>query len=260
MTLSVIIPTKNEAANIAACIRAFDAVRDRVEVIVVDNASTDGTPALAAKLGAHVFAQGPERCAQRNRGGREATLPAATIDEILARCSSVAHPGTVQRPPCLYIPEQRVGTGLRLAARNFERSFYDGTCIDGLRVIPRALSEQVGGYDESLVAGEDWDLDRRILATGAETARTRGALIHNEANQGLRRLLAKKAYYSASVAAYRRKWGDDAICGKQFGLAYRYFGVFVENGKWKRLVAHPVLAAVMYAERILVGLTYLLHR
>ena len=31
-------------------------------------------------------------------------------------------------------------------------------------------------------------------------------------------------------------------------------------GKWKRLVAHPVLAAVMYAERILVGLTYLLHR
>ena len=55
MTLSVVIPTKNEAANIAACIRAFDAVRDRVEVIVVDNASTDGTPALAAKLGARVF-------------------------------------------------------------------------------------------------------------------------------------------------------------------------------------------------------------
>lgn len=272
MTLSVVIPTKNEAANIAACIHAFDGVRGRVEIIVVDNASTDETPAIAAKLGAHVFAQGPERCAQRNRGAREATgdvllfvdadmtLPAATVGEILSRCSPDRQTGATRPLPCLYIPETRVGKGLRLAARDFERSFYDGTCIDGLRVIPRALFEQVGGYDESLVACEDWDLDRRILATGAETARTRGALIHNEANQGLRRLLAKKAYYSASVAAYRRKWGDDAICGKQFGLAYRYFGVFVENGKWKRLVAHPVLAAVMYAERILVGLTYLLHR
>lgn len=276
--LSVVIPTKNEAANIAACIRAFDAARDWVEIVVVDNFSTDRTPEIAASLGARVFTQGPERCAQRNRGWREATgdvvlfvdadmiLPRETIDEILALYSptSPSHPlnfSTSQlRPLSLYLPEHRVGHGLRLRARNFERSFYDGTCIDGLRVIPRVWLEKVGGYDESLVACEDWDLDRRLLAAGAPTAIAKGHLLHNESNQGLARLLAKKAYYAKSVDTYRRKWKNDAICRRQFGLAYRFFGVFVENGKWKRLLRHPILAAVMYAERILVGATYILHR
>ena len=132
--------------------------------------------------------------------------------------------------------------------------------VDGLRVVRRSLLERVGGYDESLVACEDWDLDRRLIAAGAATATTRGGLLHNEARQSLKTLLKKKAYYSASVAAYRRKWGDDAVCRRQFGLWYRYFGVFVEKGKWKRLLRHPILAAVMYAERIAVGFTYLLNR
>ena len=48
--------------------------------------------------------------------------------------------------------------------------------------------------------------------------------------------------------------------GKQFGLYYRFLGVFIENGKWKRLIRHPILAFVMYFERFAVGLTYLLNR
>ena len=271
MTLSVVIPTKNEAANIVACIRAFDGVRDRGEVIVVDNASTDGTPALAAKLGARVFEQGPERSAQRNRGWRvsradwvvildaDMILPPETLAEILAVAACA--PQRADAPVAYWIPEARTGVGLRVKARNFERSFYDGTCIDALRLFRTSVLEATGGYDESLIAGpEDWELDIRVLATGARCAVLKGHLIHNEKRLTLRRMLAKKAYYAKSMAAYQAKWRGHPALRKQFGLGYRYFGVFVENGKWKRLVAHPVLAAVMYAERILVGLTYLLHR
>ena len=273
--LSVVIPTKNEESNIAACIRAFDAVRARVEVIVVDNFSADRTREIASALGARVFTQGPERSAQRNRGWREATgdvilfvdadmiLPRETIDEILSTSHPTPHtphPSPLTSQPSLYIPEHRVGHGLRLRARNFERSFYDGTCIDGLRVIPRAWLEKVGGYDESLVACEDWDLDRRLLAAGTPTVVTKGHLLHNEANLGLARLLAKKAYYAKSMAAYQAKWSGHPALRKQLSVGYRFFGVFVERGKWKRLLRHPVLTAVMYAERFLVGVTYLLNR
>ena len=263
--MSVVVPTKNEEANIGACLAAFGPFRGEVELIVVDNSSPDRTREIAAAAGARVLTQGPERCAQRNRGWREArgafvmfvdadmVVPEGTAREILETCRAGA-------ADALYIPETRVGRGLRIKARNFERSFYDGTCIDGLRVVRRTLLERVGGYDEALVACEDWDLDRRLAAAGARTAATRGALLHNEARQGLRRFLAKKAYYSASVAAYRAKWGDDAVCRRQFGLGYRYFGVFAENGKWRRLLRHPILAAVMYFERIAVGATYLLCR
>ena len=264
--LSVVVPTKNEEANIAACLGAFAPVRNEVELIVVDNSSPDATREIAERCGAKVLVQGPERCAQRNRGWRESSaeyvmfvdadmvVPPETAREILEVCASE------DAPDALYVPETRVGTGLRIKARNFERGFYDGTCIDGLRVIRRSILEAVGGYDESLVACEDWDLDRRLVAAGARTSTTRGALFHNEAKQGLKTLLRKKAYYSKSVAAYRAKWNNDETCGKQFGLAYRFFGVFVENGKWKRLLRHPILAAVMYMERIAVGFTYLLNR
>lgn len=49
--VSVIVMTRNEAANIVACL---DSVRDFAEVFVVDSASTDGTAGLAAAAGAQV--------------------------------------------------------------------------------------------------------------------------------------------------------------------------------------------------------------
>ena len=61
-----------------------------------------------------------------------------------------------------------------------------------------------------------------------------------------------------SMAAYQAKWKGHQALKRQFGFFYRYFGVFVEHGKWRRLLRHPILAAVMYLERIAVGFTYLL--
>lgn len=49
--LSVILITKNEAANIEACLRSV-AFAD--EIVVVDSGSTDDTVAIAHRLGAHV--------------------------------------------------------------------------------------------------------------------------------------------------------------------------------------------------------------
>jgi len=269
MRLTVVIPTKNEEANIGACIDAFTEFSSRLDIIVVDNFSTDKTRDIAADKGVTVLLKGPERCAQRNRGWQEAVgdyvmfvdadmiVPRDTMLEIFAQCADAKRKGSVD---AWYVREVRSGEGLRMKARNFERSFYDGTCIDGLRVIRKSLLEKVGGYDENLVACEDWDLDRRIIAAGAKTSVTMGHLVHNEARQDIKMFLKKKAYYATSVAAYREKWKNDAICRKQFGIGYRYLGVFVEKGKWKRLFAHPLLAAVMYMERIAVGVTYLIHR
>ena len=285
MKLSAVITTRNEAANIANCIHAFDAVRDEVEVIVVDNASTDDTKKIAADLGATVLDKGPERCAQRNLGWQMAKaewvivldadmiLPQETIKEMLGiagrgqdlgRKTEDGRPGLaskVSSPLASWIPEIRTGSGIRVKARNFERSFYDGTCIDALRLFHKSILEKTGGYDESLIAGgEDWELDIRILETGAKCAILKNHLVHNEKQLTLKRMLEKKAYYSKSMTAYQAKWRGHPALKKQFGLLYRFFGVFVERGKWKRLLRHPVLAFVMYFERMAVGLIYLLNR
>ena len=49
--VSVVVMTRNEAANIVACL---DSVRNFAELVVVDSASTDGTAELAAASGARV--------------------------------------------------------------------------------------------------------------------------------------------------------------------------------------------------------------
>ena len=224
MTLSVVITTRNESANIANCIRAFDGFRGDVEVIVVDNGSTDDTKGIAASLGAKVLDKGPERSAQRNLGWRTAVapwvvildadmiLPRETIEEMLA-CPSRSGVAAY------WIPEVRTGEGIRVKARNFERSFYDGTCIDALRLFSKEILEKTGGYDENLIAGpEDWELDIRVLETGAKCEVLKIS-----------------------------PW-------------YRFVGVFVEKGKWKRLLRHPILACVMYFERFAVGLVYLRNK
>src|SRR5580658_1383539 len=49
--ISVLIPAKNERANIRACV---ESARFAAEVVVVDSGSTDGTREIAAELGASV--------------------------------------------------------------------------------------------------------------------------------------------------------------------------------------------------------------
>lgn len=265
MKLSAVITTRNEAANIAACVRSFDDAvrRGEAEVIVVDNASTDDTKKIAEELGAAVYDKGPERSAQRNLGWQMAKgewvvildadmiLPKETVEEILA----------VNDGDAYWIPEIRTGDGIRVRARNFERSFYDGTCIDALRLFRKAVLEKTGGYDENLIAGpEDWELDIRVLATSAKCAVLKHNLIHNEKRLTLRKMLQKKAYYTKSFAAYQAKWVGHPAVKRQFSPFYRYIGVFVENGKWRKILRHPILFAVMMFERVAVGVVYLINR
>ncbi len=75
--ISVVIPARDEAGRIGATVTAVraQAPPDGLEVLVVDDASTDGTAAEAAAAGAQVLrlAQGGNPGAARNRGARAAS-------------------------------------------------------------------------------------------------------------------------------------------------------------------------------------------
>lgn len=76
MKLSIIIPTYNEAANIAGLVKdLFSCARDReIEVIVSDAGSKDATMEVALKAGAIVLqSPKPGRAAQMNYASRFAT-------------------------------------------------------------------------------------------------------------------------------------------------------------------------------------------
>ena len=296
MLLTAVIPTKNEGRNIRACIESFlPAVREGWgEVIVVDNGSEDDTvlEVESWKLNVErsasstetsniqhstsniqqpsspirILQKGPERSAQRNEGWRQARgeyvffvdadmrVPEETLREIQRKIQST------EKADAYFVREVRIGDGWWTRVRNFERSFYDATCIDALRVIRRSVLEQVEGYDETMTGPEDWDLDRKILQVTQNVALTDGHLLHDEQRLTFRRLLQKKAYYSGAFEIYQRKWNHDAVIRKQFGLWYRFFGVFLEKGKWKRVVTHPHYMVAIWFERMCVGMVYLTRR
>ena len=72
--LSIIIPTLDEAAGIAATLAALQPFRQRgVEVIVVDGGSRDDTVARATPLADRVLSASPGRARQMNAGAAAST-------------------------------------------------------------------------------------------------------------------------------------------------------------------------------------------
>jgi glycosyltransferase involved in cell wall biosynthesis len=261
--VSVIVTTKNEEKNIENCLKSIkDQTFWNTEVIVVDNHSEDETVKTARKYTNKVYLEGPERSSQRNYGAKVARgeyllyldadmiLSPNVIEECVKKCE-------IDRTDALYLPERIVGEGFWIKVRDFERSFYTGTVIDAVRFIRKDLFERVGGFDETLVGPEDWDFDRRLRKIG-RTGVINTALYHNEGSFDVKRYLKKKKYYTAGIKDYVRKWGsNDPETMKQLGMRYRLMGVFVEKGKWKRLIRHPLFTSSMYYLRFRVALEYL---
>jgi glycosyltransferase involved in cell wall biosynthesis len=55
--VAVVLPCKNEAASIASVVRSFRAALPDARIVVVDNASSDGTAEVAAEAGAVVISE-----------------------------------------------------------------------------------------------------------------------------------------------------------------------------------------------------------
>lgn len=272
--VSVVIISLNEEENIARCIESVQRQTfpaDRMEILLVDcspipdGAADSPTMAIARQYIDAVHHSGKGFSIQKNYGAHHSSGKYIlnldgdmTVSETLVQeCFDICE---AEPFAALYIPEVVVGEGSWIKARNFERSFYDHTCINGVRFIRREAFDAIGGFDEAVVIAEDWDFDRRINEAGP-TKMVTSPLYHNEGHLKISSFMKGKAYYSKNLKPYIEKWGvDDPIVKKQLGIPYRYFGVYTENGKWKKLLCHPILTARMYFIKGMTGLQYLIHR
>ena len=264
--VSVIVPTKNSAPTLEACLKSIkDQTYYPIELIVVDNHSSDATREIARRFTDKVYVQGPERSAQRNYGagrasGRyllmvdsdmelDADVVKACSDEML-RNSAVC--GVV-------IPEESFGAGIWARCKRLERSFYIGVpWIEAARFFTKTTYEAVGGYDEALVSGEDWDLAKRVEKIG-KIARVGEVIHHNEGHISLLGALRKKYYYAHYAKAYLARNPEKSSLFAQAGPVQRYRLFLAAPGK---LFARPLLGVAMLvmktAEFAAGGLGYVL--
>lgn len=170
--------TVAEAVTTAAHFDLAEADDPQVELIYVDSGSTDGSVALATAKGWRVLALEVGRPTAAR--GRNAGWRAARGDTVLfLDGDTVLHPSFAMSA----MPEfQRADTAVVWGHRRElfpERSVYNrvmdldwvyapgytGFC-GGDALFKRPALEAVGGFDETLIAGEEPELCRRLMAAG----------------------------------------------------------------------------------------------
>ncbi len=181
--VSVVVIGRNEGDRLVRClesIRAMEPPPGPVEIVYVDSASTDGSPERARSLGVTVVEVKPERpCAAV---GRNAGWKAARGTYVLfLDGDTVLAPGFVRRAlASLEEPSGKVAVAwghrreIDVAGSLYNRVLDldwvyppgPSEFCGGDALMRRDVLEEVGGYDESLIAGEEPEMCRRMRAKG----------------------------------------------------------------------------------------------
>lgn len=184
ISCSVVIPCYNAARFLPETIGSLiGQTRAPVEIVVVDDGSTDDSAGVAANLGGLVRV-----LRQRNQGesvARNVGLGAATGDYVLfLDADDVLAPQSIERLTDAVSTAPGAVAVMGVAyftedpARPFERQVpeYPGFFPAIVQTnfgpphcwfTPRSLALQVGGFREDLVHSEDWEFWGRIALTGA---------------------------------------------------------------------------------------------
>lgn len=180
MDVSVVIPARNRAHTLPACLASVQAqTRPAREVIVVDDGSSDDTAAVAERHGARVL-RGPARGAQ---AARNAGVQAARGDWIAFQDSDDTWlPGKLALQHAAWQAAgggDRVvhGDGWKLDEATGRRAplqvpLTEGDCLALLLarpaplfptlLVPRAALQAIGGLDETCPAYQEWDSAIRL--------------------------------------------------------------------------------------------------
>lgn len=179
--VSFVIPVRNDVVRLQRCLTSItrnEYPRDLIEIVVVDNESTDGSAAGAREYGAIVIkSPGDSVAAHRNRGAR------AALGSIIAFVDSdhEIDRNWIETAVEVLTDPNVAATGSAYLTQpypNWVQQQYDGMRSRPLRredvswlgsgnfAVKRAAFDRVGGFNATLTACEDVDLCNRLRLAG----------------------------------------------------------------------------------------------
>lgn len=241
--VSVIVPTKNSSRLFQPCLDSIhQQTYKNIELIVVDNNSTDDTKAIAKRYTSHVFNKGPERSAQVNYGVEQAkgeyiykvdsdfVLDPTVIEECVAEMAKGFDAVVVHNSP-----DVRVSWIARI--RKFEVDMYKYDIVhSSARFVKKDVYQAIGGFNSEVTAGEDYDFQNKLNRGGYKTGFVDAEALH---------LGEPKKFWPHMRKYY--DYGKDFVHYKQYNQEESKdqlkFGRSVYAKHWKRFVKHPLKAA-----------------
>ena len=235
--VSVAIPSRNSAGTIDSCLDSIESQTYRpLEVIVVDNRSSDGTEIkVSMRSGVKLMRGGNERSAQLNKAIRAAhgkyvyrvdsdfVVSRQVIEEAVFACEAWGYDAVLVHNTS----DPTISLWARVRA--LERDCYVDDRINvAARFVAKEWLDKVGGFNEALVASEDYDLHNRLLQKGASLGRIRSGEVHIGEPRTLREVVVKHLFYGNLLHGFVSQYQRFSL--KQLGPAraaylrhWRYF-------------------------------------
>lgn len=238
--VSVVVTTRNSARTLRECLGSIRAqTYEPIELVVVDNASSDATASVASEYADSVIQAGPERCAQRNAGiaassgeyvlvlDGDMVVDPQVVASCVERCAGTDG---------VAVDRAQSGRGFWARCKSLEADLYHGDrVVSAARFFRRRALLEVGGYDEALLGGDDWDVSMRVMRE-RPLPFADGCIRNDEGTVRLSERFLKQIYYGSSWRRFTKKHGAAAL--RRLNPAR---GAFLRN--MPRLARHPVLAA-----------------
>ncbi|MBT3404861.1 glycosyltransferase [archaeon] len=248
--VSVIINTRNSAGKIFEKCLASVKVQSykNVELIVVDNSSSDKTKEIAKRYTKKVFDYGPERSSQKNFGVQKSRgeflvfldddqeMPPEIIEDCVKK---------IKDKDVLLIEDKGLGTTFWTRAHAFEKAIhFNDQNVTAPRFMRKKVFLEIGGFDESLVLAEDLDLFMRLKEKGVKVGHLEKLFNHYEGGS-LSEALKKSFYYGTTASSFLKKNPTKSM------KIYFLYHPFVYLKNWKLFLRHPIYGGASIIRKIL---------
>jgi glycosyltransferase involved in cell wall biosynthesis len=243
--VSIIIPTKNSAKTLARCLDSINnQYYENIEIIIIDNYSTDGTLEIARKYTKAVHLFGPERSFQINYGVKIASgkyIYRVDSDFVLERDvvgEAVSTAESNYYGAIIIHNTSDPTVSFWSKVRKFERDMYDSG-LDELKIAVRFIRKDVfmavGGFNTRMISGEDYDLHNRIVKE-YNIGRINAKEMHLGEYKSLRDVARINYFYGKNTGLFLRIHGS-----RGFRQVNPFRRVYLRN--YRQFLRHPILSA-----------------
>jgi glycosyltransferase involved in cell wall biosynthesis len=241
--VSIIIPTYNSEKTIEYCLISIkNQIYNNIEIILVDGGSQDNTVSIAKKYIENVFIlKGAERSPSINFGIKNASgkyvyrvdsdvvLDANLVNEAINRCEI----DKFNAVSVMWSPDPTISFWAKVRKLEKDCYKYDLT-YSGIRFLNRDLYNKLGGFNENLVAGEDYDFSSRLLKIEPRVAIIDSQELHLGEPKSIINIIKKQYFYGKTYRNYITEYRIQAVSQlSPFRL------ILIKN--WKKFMRHPIL-------------------